>query len=68
MLDPYRLVISFIAFINIVCCLKIYQGRRQRGAISRLAPGCYIHPVLYFKSVPPSGFWPLLLVFGPTWC
>jgi len=23
-LDPYRLEISFIAFINIVCCLKIY--------------------------------------------
>jgi len=24
MLDPYRLVISFIAFINIICCLKRY--------------------------------------------
>jgi len=24
MLDPYRLVISFTAFINIVCCLKTY--------------------------------------------
>jgi len=23
-LDPFRLVISFIAFTNIVCCLKIY--------------------------------------------
>jgi len=23
-LDPYRLVILFIAFIHIVCCLKIY--------------------------------------------
>jgi len=23
-LDPYKLVISFIAFINIVWCLKIY--------------------------------------------
>ena len=22
-------------------------------------PGCYIHPILYFKNVaPPSGFWP----------
>jgi len=24
MLDPYRLVISFIALIHIACCLKIY--------------------------------------------
>jgi len=24
MLNPYRLVISFIAFINVVRCLKIY--------------------------------------------
>jgi len=34
--------------------------------ISRLAPGCYIYPILYFENVvPPSGFWPLLLLFGP---
>jgi len=27
--------------------------------------GFCIHPMLYFKKVPPpSGFWPLLLVFG----
>jgi len=32
---------------------------RSVPPISRLAPGCYIHPTLYFKNVPP------LLVFGP---
>jgi len=28
--------------------------------ISRLVPGCYIHPMLYFENVAP------LLVFGPS--
>ena len=29
-------------------------------------PGCCIHLIQYFKNVvPPSHFWPLLLVFGP---
>jgi len=56
----------------------LLQGRRQRGASGAATPiwnwcpsfhvwppGCYIHPILYFKNVsPPSGFWPLL-VFGP---
>jgi len=28
--------------------------------------GCYINPILYLKNMaPPSGFWTLLLVFGP---
>ena len=47
------------------------QGRHQRGAsgppphlrsvppISVWPPGCYIHPIMYFKNVAP------LLVFGP---
>jgi len=30
MLDPYRLVISFIAFINIVCCLKRYLHQTMK--------------------------------------
>jgi len=31
--------------------------------------GCCIHPILYLKNVVrPSGFWPLLLVFGPPCC
>ena len=60
----------------------LLQGRRQRGASGAATPiwnwcpsfqvwppGCYIHPILYFKNVaPPSGFWPLLLVFGPPCC
>jgi len=28
-LDPYRLVISFIALIHIVCCLKMYFHQRS---------------------------------------
>ena len=55
------------------------QGRRQRGTSGArlpylksvtpfhvwLAGGC-IHPIQYFKNVAHlSGFWPLLLVFGP---
>ena len=32
-------------------------------------PGCCIHPILYFKNVPPPfGFWPLFVVFGPPCC
>jgi len=28
-------------------------------------PGCCIHPIQYFQNVAsPSGFWPLLLIFG----
>ena len=41
------------------------QGRRQRGSQWCPAPpfhvwptGCCIHPILYFKNVPPSGFGP----------
>ena len=30
--------------------------------IARLAPGCSIHPIQYFKNVPPLGFWPPLLL------
>jgi len=29
-LDPYRLVISFIALIHIVCCLKIYLHKTMQ--------------------------------------
>jgi len=50
------------------------QGRRQRGGqwcpapafeigaplFHVWLPGCCIHPILYFKNVPP------LLVFGPS--
>ena len=38
--------------------------------ISRLAPGCYIHPIGYcnFKLWPPSGFWPLFLFFATPCC
>jgi len=50
------------------------QGRRQRGgqwcppplfeigapSFHVWPPSCYIHPILYFKNVPP------LLVFGPS--
>ena len=32
-------------------------------------PVCGIHPILYFKNVPPpSGFRPHHLVFGPPCC
>jgi len=56
------------------------QGRRQRGdqwcpaqpfeiyapSFHVWLPGCCIHLIQYFKNVAPlSGFWPLLLVFGP---
>jgi len=33
---------------------------------SRLAPGCYIHPILYFKNVPPS-FWFLAPPAAKSW-
>jgi len=48
-------------------CAASCQGRRQRG-VGGWCPappfhvwpiGCCIHPILYFKNVPP------LLVFGP---
>jgi len=31
--DPYRSVISFIALIHIVCCLKIYLQTMQMGFV-----------------------------------
>jgi len=26
------------------------------------SPGCYMHPILFLKCDPPSGFWPALLL------
>jgi len=75
---------GFVDLFSVVSVddLCSYHGRCQRGAsgarppilnlwprISRLAPGCSIHPITYFQNVSPllafnpqSGFWhPLLL-------
>jgi len=30
-------------------------------------PGCYIHPILYFKNVAPPVFWPPLLLHPGDW-
>ena len=58
---------------------KQQQGRRQRGSQWCPTPlfeigappfhvwptGSCIHPILYFKNVPPPGFWPLLVFASP---
>jgi len=75
---------GFVELFSLVTVddLCSHQGRRQRGSsgarspnwnlwppISRLASGCSIHPIPYFKNVgPPSGFWLLHLVFGSPCC
>ena len=76
LLQSFRLWISNITTLNTSPLCRYYTraGLSPAGGpvvpcpvppISRLAPVCYIHPILYFLNVAPPGFWPLLLVLSP---